>query len=48
MLRMELVQCPKCGKLFKKTKGGFVKGVDDDCNLCPACKTKSLLDIFKK
>ena len=48
MLRFEMVRCRKCGKIFKKAKGGFVKGIDDDNNLCTGCKVKSLKNIFRK
>ena len=48
MLRVVLVRCPRCGKIFRKTKGGFVKGIDDDNNLCTGCKVKTLKNIFRK
>ena len=48
MLKMEMVKCPECGKLFVKKKGGIVRGIDDDCKLCDECKAKRLKNIFKK
>lgn len=48
MLRVVLVKCSKCGKIFRKTKGGFVKGIDDDLDICTACKIKSLKNIIIK
>ena len=48
MLRVEIVKCSKCGKMFRKAKGGFVKGITDDCDVCLACKTKRIKSIFRK
>ena len=48
MLKFEMVKCRKCGKIFKKTKGGFIKGINDDCDVCLACRTKQIKSIFQK
>ena len=48
MLRIEFIRCTKCGKEFMKTKGGIIKGINDDCNICSSCKLKIAKNILKK
>lgn len=48
MLKINYVQCEKCGKIFKKMSGGIVMNPNDYENICDECKSKGLKNVFKR